>query len=29
MDELGIREALSVDADFTHGFTARPGASRK
>ena len=29
MDKLGIREALSVDADFTHRFTARPGPSRK
>lgn len=25
MERLGIREALAVDADFTHRFTARPG----
>lgn len=25
MERLGIREALAVDSDFTHRFTARPG----
>jgi predicted nucleic acid-binding protein len=25
MERNGIREALSVDSDFTHRFTARPG----
>ncbi len=25
MDRLGIREALALDADFTHRFIARPG----
>lgn len=25
MGKLGIREALAVDSDFTHGFIARPG----
>jgi predicted nucleic acid-binding protein len=25
MEKLGIREALAVDSDFTHRFTARPG----
>jgi len=25
MDKLGIGEALAVDSDFTHHFTARPG----
>lgn len=25
MEELGIREALAVDSDFTHRFVARPG----
>ena len=25
MDKLGIKEALTVDSDFTHRFTARPG----
>ncbi len=25
MEKLGIREALAVDADFTHRFIARPG----
>jgi predicted nucleic acid-binding protein len=25
MENLGINEALAVDSDFTHRFTARPG----
>lgn len=25
MDKLGTKEALAVDSDFTHRFTARPG----
>jgi predicted nucleic acid-binding protein len=25
MEKLGIREALTLDADFTHRFVARPG----
>ena len=25
MDKLGMHEALAVDSDFTHRFTARPG----
>jgi uncharacterized protein len=25
MEELGIREALAIDSDFTHRFVARPG----
>jgi hypothetical protein len=25
MEQLGIREAFAVDADFTHRFTALPG----
>jgi predicted nucleic acid-binding protein len=25
MEKLGIKEALAVDSDFTHRFTARPG----
>lgn len=29
MDRLGIREALSVDADFTHRFVALPGPLAK
>jgi len=29
MDKLGMREALSVDGDFTHRFVARPGPSKK
>jgi predicted nucleic acid-binding protein len=29
MDKLGLREALSVDDDFTHRFIARPGPRRK
>ena len=29
MDKLGMREALSVDADFTHRFIVRPGPSKK
>ena len=29
MDRLGIREALAVDADFTHRFVARPGPKRR
>jgi predicted nucleic acid-binding protein len=28
MEKLGIREALAVDADFTHRFIARPGPKR-
>lgn len=28
MDKLGIREALAIDSDFTHRFTARPGPVR-
>ena len=28
MERLGIREALTVDSDFTHHFIARPGPSR-
>jgi uncharacterized protein len=28
MDQLGITEALAVDSDFTHRFTARPGPKR-
>lgn len=28
MEKLGIREALAVDADFTHRFIARPGPQR-
>jgi predicted nucleic acid-binding protein len=28
MDQQGIREALAVDSDFTHRFTARPGPAR-
>ena len=28
MEKLGIREALAVDADFTHRFIARPGPLR-
>lgn len=29
MEKLGIREALALDSDFTHRFTARPGPRRK
>jgi hypothetical protein len=29
MDKLGMREALSVDGDFTHRFVARPGPLKK
>jgi len=29
MDKLGLREALSVDGDFTHRFLARPGPLTK
>jgi len=29
MEKLAIREALAVDADFTHRFIARPGPSQK
>ncbi len=25
MEQLGIREALAVDSDFTHRFVAHPG----
>jgi predicted nucleic acid-binding protein len=28
MEQLGIREALAVDSDFTHRFVARPGPLR-
>jgi predicted nucleic acid-binding protein len=28
MEQHGIREALAVDSDFTHRFTARPGPAR-
>jgi predicted nucleic acid-binding protein len=28
MEREGIREALAVDSDFTHRFTARPGPAR-
>ena len=28
MERNGIREALAVDSDFTHRFTARPGPQR-
>jgi len=28
MEKLGIREALTVDSDFTHRFVARPGPKR-
>lgn len=28
MEQNGIREALAVDSDFTHRFTARPGPGR-
>jgi predicted nucleic acid-binding protein len=28
MEKLGILEALAVDSDFTHRFTARPGPKR-
>src|SRR5262245_41523131 len=28
MEQQGIREALAVDTDFTHRFTARPGPAR-
>jgi len=28
MEQNGIREALAVDSDFTHRFTARPGPAR-
>jgi predicted nucleic acid-binding protein len=29
MEKLGIDEALAVDSDFTHRFTARPGPLRR
>jgi uncharacterized protein len=29
MEKLGIREALAVDSDFTHRFSARPGPRPK
>lgn len=29
MDKLGLREALAIDADFTHRFIARPGPKRR
>ncbi len=29
MEKLAIREALAVDADFTHRFIARPGPDQK
>jgi hypothetical protein len=29
MDSLGITEALAIDSDFTHRFTARPGPLRR
>jgi predicted nucleic acid-binding protein len=29
MEKLAIREALAVDADFTHRFIARPGPGQK
>lgn len=29
MDKQGITEALAVDSDFTHRFTARPGPARR
>ncbi len=29
MEKLGLREALSVDDDFTHRFIARPGSRTK
>jgi hypothetical protein len=28
MERSGIREALAVDSDFTHSFTARPGPAK-
>ncbi len=28
MEQNGIREALAVDSDFTHRFTARPGPAK-
>ena len=28
MEKLGLREALTVDSDFTHRFIARPGPKR-
>lgn len=28
MEKLGITEALAVDSDFSHRFTARPGPAR-
>ena len=28
MEKLGIREALTIDRDFTHRFIARPGPAR-
>jgi predicted nucleic acid-binding protein len=28
MEKLGIREALAVDSDFAHRFSARPGPKR-
>lgn len=28
MENMGIREALAVDSDFTHRFIARPGPKR-
>jgi predicted nucleic acid-binding protein len=28
MEKLGIREALTMDSDFTHRFVARPGPKR-
>lgn len=29
MEKLDIREALTVDSDFTHRFVARPGPKRR
>lgn len=29
MDKLGITEALALDSDFSHRYTARPGPSRR
>jgi predicted nucleic acid-binding protein len=28
MEQQGIREALAVDSDFTHRFSALPGPAR-
>ncbi len=29
MEKLGIKEALAIDEDFTHRFTARPGPLKR